>query len=126
MGYPSGPGGAGAQSPAPLDYTAGPKPRTESVKAVTTNQTIFTGVGYLLCCTAGETTHGAPCLAYLHDGIDVTDKIIGVLACLSGGNVDVTPAPPGIWFDRGIFLEVVSGSVTVSVTFAPYVYQLPN
>ena len=126
MGYPSGPGGAGAQAPVPLDYTSGPKPRTESVKVASANTPIFTGVGYLTCCTGGETTHGAPALAYLHDGSDVTDKIIGVLACLSGGNVDVTPAPPGIWFDRGIFLEVVSGSITVSVTFVPYVNPLPN
>lgn len=126
MGYPIGPGGSGGQTPLPLDYTAGPKPRTVSVKAVTANTPLFTGIGFLIACSAGETTHGAPALAYVHDGTDVTDTIVGVLACLSGGQADIDPAPPGIYFERGLFLEVASGTISVSVTFVPLVDQLPN
>lgn len=126
MGYPTGPGGGGGQTPLPLDYTIGPKNRTVSVKGATAGQPLFTGMGFLIACSAGETTHSAPALAYVHDGTDVTDTIVGVLACLSGGQADIDPAPPGIYFTSGLYLEVASGTISVSVTFAPLVDQLPN
>lgn len=126
MGYPTGPGGGGGQTPLPLDYTEGPKPRTVSVKAAAASSQLFTGVGYLTCATAGETTGSARALAYLHDGVDTTGVIVGVLACISGGNADVDPAPPGIYFQQGLWLEVVSGTISVSVTFAALVDQAPN
>lgn len=126
MGYPTGPGGGGGQTPLPLDYTEGPKPRTVSVKAVTASQPLFTGVGYLIAASAGETTHAAAALAYIHDGVDSTGVIVGVLACISGGPANIEPAPPGIYFQQGLYLEVASGNISVSVTFAALVDQAPN
>lgn len=126
MGYPLGPVQGGGQSPVALDYTSGPKTRTVSAKAVTASQPLFTGVGYLIAASAGETTHAAAALAYIHDGVDTSGVIVGVLACISGGPANIEPAPPGIYFQQGLYLEVVSGNISVSVTFAAYVDQLPN
>lgn len=126
MGYPIPGDGAGGQTPVPLDYTSGPKPRTVSVKAAAASSQLFTGVGYLIAASAGETTHGAPALAYIHDGVDATGVIVGVLACISGGPANVEPAPPGIYFQQGLWLEVASGTISVSVTFAALVDQAPN
>ena len=97
-----------------------------SVKAAAASQQILTGVGFLTCASAGETTGSARALGYLHDGTDTTGQVIGVLACVSGGPAEISPASPGIYFQQGIYLEVVSGTITVSVTFEALVDQLPN
>lgn len=126
MGYPTPPAGPAAQSPVPLDYTSGPKPRTVSVKAAAASQSLFTGVGYLMAVTFAETTGSARALAYIHDGTETTEVIAAALGAVSGGGGSVSPPNPGIYFQTGLYLEVVSGTITVAVTFAALVDQLPG
>jgi hypothetical protein len=62
----------------------------------------------------------------LHDGVDASGVIIGVLGCPSGSGTDIGPGWPGIYFQTGLYLEIVTGTITVSVTFVAMVDQLPN
>jgi hypothetical protein len=97
-----------------------------SVKAATASSELFTGVGLMMASSAAETTGSARALAYLHDGVDASGVIIGVLGCPSGSGTDIGPGWPGIYFQTGLYLEIVTGTITVSVTFVAMVDQLPN
>lgn len=126
MGYPVGSGSGQGQSPIPQDWTQGPKPRTVSVKAATTSQELFTGVGHVVSFNYAETTGAAKVLAYLHDGVDNTGQIIGCLATAASGSGGADPGIPGFYFTIGLYLEVISGSLSLAVSFTAGVDQEPN
>lgn len=126
MGYPTGQGGGGGQSPVPIDWTQGPKPRYVSAKAITASQQLFTGLGTIIEASFAETTGSARALAYLHDGTDATGGICGVLGASSGGGGEISPGWPGIYFQSGLYLEVVSGTISVAAIIVAAVDQLPN
>lgn len=113
-----------AQAPPPVDWTEGPRPRTVSVKAVTASQQLLAVPCFILSFSYGETTGSARALAYLHDGLDVTDVIAGVLAPSSGSGGGGDPGWPGIYCTSGIYLEVSTGTISVSVTYVPVTDQV--
>jgi hypothetical protein len=87
---------------------------------------LFTGLGWLVNVSFGETTGAARALAYIHDGTDATGGIIAVLAAVTGGGGQVGSDSPDIYFQSGLYLEVVSGSISVAACIVALVDQLPN
>lgn len=126
MGYPTPPGLSGAQAPLDLDWTQSPRARTVSVKAVSASAQFFTGLGHLVSFNYAETSGTAKVLAYLHDGTDNTGQIVACLASAASGSGGSDPGLPGFYFQNGLYLEIVSGALSLAASVVPLVDQEPN
>jgi hypothetical protein len=121
---PPGPGSPSSVL-APFDTASLPFPRVVSVKATAASQQLLTGTGLIISLDANETTGGAAFGIYLHDGTDTTGQIIAALAAPASSGENVSPAPPGIPFKDGIYIERVAGTFTLVVVYLPINYPLP-
>lgn len=101
-----------------VDNTAAPVPVTVT-STTGSSGLLFQGAGFILCITAAESTGSAGARYHVRDGADATGYIIAALAAASNGFAPVSPCSPGIWFRDGIYLEAVSGSMHVTVTYLP-------
>ena len=88
---------------------------------VTADQQLMTGIGQVTQATLVNlsTTVGAKIVLY--DGTDTTGDVIGGMGAIAGSGDDFGPGYPGIPFRRGIFLHIIAGAVTVSVTYVPQI-----
>ena len=111
---------------APFDTSQLPFPRVVSVKGTAASQQLLTGTGLIISLDANETTGGAAFGLYLHDGTDTSGDIIAALAAPASSGENVSPAPPGIPFRRGIYIERVAGTFTLVVVYLPILYPLPG
>ena len=105
------------------DISALPAPRTVSALAVTASVQLVTGIGLITCAVDGESVGDAPSSVRIHDGTDATGQFLFRLQANQAGSAAVFPAPPGILFRRGIWLEWVFGAGDVSVTYIPLLGQ---
>jgi len=88
---------------------------------VTADQQMMTGIGQVTQATLVNLAATVAGKVILYDGTDTTGDVIAALGAGAGFGSDVGPGFPGIPFRRGIFLHIVSGTVTVSVTYVPQI-----
>lgn len=101
-----------------VDLTAAAAPVTVTTPASGSGQ-LATGAGLINCITWENFAATAACKVHLRDGIDITGQIIAYLAGPGSSSGDVSPGSPGIYFERGLYQQVVAGGMLVSVTYLP-------
>lgn len=109
-----------------FDRSELPVTRTVSAKATAASVQLMTGPGLITLIDANETTGAAAFLAYVHDGTDATGPILAALGSGSAGSEVISPALAGITFRIGLWVERVSGTFTVVITYVPLREQPPG
>jgi len=85
---------------------------------------LATGIGLIICITASNPNASVAMRYTLRDGIDNTGPVLAYIACPVGYGDDITPAPPGIYFGQGLFLQDQAGGGAISITYLPLLYPL--
>jgi len=98
-----------------------PPLNTVYVNNTATDKQLLTGVGQVTNATMLNLAATVAAKVILYDGTDTTGDIIGGLGAAAGFGDDFGPGWPGVPFRRGIFMHIISGTVTVSVTYAPQI-----
>jgi len=103
----------------PYDITQLPPPLNVTIGGGGTPAQIVTGVGLILCISAGNTSTTALARWLLYDGTDTTGQLLACLSGAAGATVNVTPCPPGIPFNRGVFVNRPVGGFSAVMTYIP-------
>lgn len=94
---------------------------SQSLAAVSASQLIYSGQCFLTGVTYGESTGAAPAKAVLFDGADVNGERLDFVSLAAGGFNRNNPGEPGLPVAHGVFLQVVSGTIDVTLTMTRWV-----
>lgn len=109
-----GPGSAG------YDLAAvGPVPLWKL--SITASAQLVTGIGRMLGVSIVNEATTVAAKAYIRDGVDATGPVIDVIACPAGSSADHSRQYPGVLVRQGIYVQVVAGTLSVSVSWLPQI-----
>jgi hypothetical protein len=103
----------------PYDITQLPKPLTVSAVGITASQQLMTGPGLIIGVSLAQVTGAGKTVGYLYDGTDTTGNLLAALAANTSTGITYAPCAPGIPFDRGLYINVTTGQLTITVTYIP-------
>lgn len=93
--------------------TAVPIPVTTTSRLIYSRPTVVMGWAFV------ETTGTANATVYLRNGRDAGGTLVVPISLLSAQSTRDYLSPAGVYCDSGIYLQVISGSVTGSVWVLP-------
>jgi len=108
-------------------YSAGadvPVIRTAFAYEQAASVQLVTGIGLITCVNFLESTGNAAGAGYLWDGETGAGQLLACLGVPEGVGQTIAPAGPGIPFSRGIYLQIVNSSLSVVVTYIPFLNPL--
>jgi len=108
-----------------LDLTQWPKPRTVWDISGTGSVRLYTGIGLIRFISWRNTSPSNNVYFRLRDGTGPTGPVLMVMGAAAGTGDNATPGDPGIPFGIGLYLDVITGSPHITVTFIPLLEQLP-
>lgn len=83
--------------------------------ALSASQPAYSGACWLLGFSVMETTGAAVASVTFYDGQDVNGKLLDRVSVSAGGTDRYNPGQPGMPVEAGIFVDVVSGTVDLSL-----------
>ena len=85
---------------------------------------LCTGIGLVTSISALNTNATTPAQFALHDGRDATGPLIAAIGAGAAQPFTLGAGDGGIYFGSGLYLQAISGAMTVVVTYVPLTLPL--
>jgi len=102
-----------------------PVPRTVSEISLTASKLLLKGTGLIIGITESTIISAAQATAEIYDGYDATGNLLAVMAAITNQSSAMTVPIPGIPFHNGLYVNVVTGRPTITITYVPLIETLP-
>lgn len=108
-----------------LDLTEVPVPVTIADESAAGSLLLTQGTGLIIFVSWRNTSSANNVEFHLRDGTDATGQVIMAMGSTGGTGGNATPGWPGIPFRNGLYLESITGTPHITVTYIPFLEPIP-